>query len=91
VNHSKKDRVNEFQPPSIGQVFAHPALNSSFKLMQEGVELASQKSVRAERDPKVFEREATFRKPRGLEDSVFQAVTNTTEIYKGFCCINMKT
>jgi hypothetical protein len=50
--------------------------------MQEGIELASQKPVRAEGDPKVFERKATFRKTRVLEDNLFQAVANTTKIYK---------
>jgi hypothetical protein len=29
-------------------------------LMQEGIKLVSQKPVRAEGDPKVFERKATF-------------------------------
>jgi hypothetical protein len=41
-------------------VFAHPALNSIFNLMQEWRKLASQKPVGAEGDPKVFEREVNI-------------------------------
>jgi hypothetical protein len=52
--------------------------------MQEGIQLASQKPMRAEGDPKVFKGKATFRKTRVLEDSLLKAITNTTTIYKGF-------
>jgi hypothetical protein len=71
-------------------VLAHPALDSRFKLMQEGRKLASQKSVGAEGDSKVFEREATFIKTRFLKDILLQVVTDTTKIYKGFPGVNMQ-
>jgi hypothetical protein len=72
-------------------MLAHPTLNSGFQLVNKRKILGHQQSMRAERDPQVFERKRSFSEVRGLQNILLQDITNPTKINGGFGRVYLQT